>query len=699
MNRLSILLLVALLSSLFAAAGCDLSPAAGRPTPSPAASRLPTATPFPTDTPTPPHTPTPTLTPTPTPTPTPPPTFLDTPLEQLLLPPTFPQWAYRARIAGSYFDLDDEELNVGAQLGALAGQKASVVLANCPLGSWYKAWADEQAFQRNLALLRQVVDESHRQGLKVVLYLTGLEQIAEGQLNPALEHPDWVQTSIAGRPLDYNDISSEEEHWLEKGLSDVWMAPASPYRDFYLERVKAIAATGLDGLWIDTGYLPTSIGSHDGLWPSHDPLSAERFRAAYGLELPKKEDWKDEAWQRWIVWRHEEIGDFMAAIREAAVAVNPGIAFFNENWSVDGAGATTYANDPTVYAALPDISTGHEVGTLGIRADLGETGMQDATLDQWLSFATMIKFARAADRGKPSWILTYGYQPGDAERLAGVIAAHGANYYETQGPAMDGTVGPEYRRHIFGWTEAQEGHIFDTVSLAQVGLLYSARSRDLFDQAAGEGYDLGGEGFFAEYRAAARALFKAHIPFDIVVDNDLSPELIRRYRWLVVPNVACMSDAQADLLRRYSGDGGRLVAIAEAGAYDEWCNKRGDNVLAGAPVLHLDSVIGERGAGELIAALAAPGAGLATLETNAPPEVEIEVRGARDYLALFLVNFAGEPVSDLTLAFHLPEGQTVNGVTWASPGAESRELDYSLADGLLTISVPELAITGLVLVD
>jgi hypothetical protein len=695
-NYNSFLFLLALLALLFAAVGC-VSPATVEPTPPPTPSRLPTATPFPTDTPTPPPTPTPTHTPTPTPTPTPPPTFLDTPVEELLLPQTFPQWAYRARIAGSYFDRGDEDLDVGRQLDALTAQKVSVVLADCPLGSEYKAWADEGAFQENLALLQEVADESHRRDLKVVLYLTGLEQIAEGELNPALEHPDWVQISIEGEPLNYDDIGSEEEHWLERGLADVWMVPSSPYRDFYLERVKDIVATGVDGLWIDTGYLPNGIGSHEELWPSHDPLSAEQFRAAHGLELPGEANWEDETWRRWIVWRHEDIRDFMVAAREAAVAVNPDAVFFNENWSADGAGAVIYANDPTIYAALPDISTGHEVGTLGIRADLGETGMQDATLDQWLSFATMIKFTRAADRGKPSWILTYGYQPGDAERLAGVIAAHGANYYETRGPSLDGTVGPEYRQRIFGWTGAQEEYLFDTVSLAQVGLLYSARSRDLFDQAAGEAYDPGEEGFFAAYRAAARALFKAHIPFDIVVDNDLSPELIGRYRWLIVPNVACMSDEQADLLRRYSSDGGRLLAIDEAGDYDEWCNKRDKNALADA--LHIDSVIGEEGAGELMAALTAPGAGLAVLETNAPPEVEIEVRGAQDYLAFFLVNFAGEPVPGLTLSFYLPEGRAVNSVTWTSPGAEGRELDYSLADGLLTITVPELTITGVVLVD
>src|SRR3972149_4600800 len=83
-----------------------------------------------------------------------------------------------------------------------------------------------------------------------------------------------------------------------------------------------------------------------------------------------------------------------------------------------------------------------------------------ATLDQWLSFVTAIKFARGADQGKPSWILTYGYRSADAERLAGVILAEGANYYETRGPSMADSVGIGYRQRIFSWTAVHQEALY-----------------------------------------------------------------------------------------------------------------------------------------------------------------------------------------------------------------------------------------------
>lgn len=630
-----------------------------------------------------------------TPVPTPSPTFLDTLPLRLEVPRPYPQWARRARIAGAYFE-PGEEGTYEARLDALAAQHVSVVLADCPLGSFYSAWADDAEFAANRDLIRRVTEGAHRRGMKVVLYLTSLEQIAEegatAGRNPASAHPDWVQVSLEGDPLAFSDISSEQEHWLEEGEIDVWMAPRSGYRDFYLSRVREVMTSGVDGLWIDVTYLPESIGGHEGLWPSHDPFSAEAFQAAYGLELPPAEDWDDEAWRKWIVWRHEDLRHFLLAVKDEMKAVNPKAVFFEENWSADGSGATTYGNDPTIYAPLSDVATGHEIGTIGDRMDRGETGMEQASLEQWQAFATMVKFARGADRGKPSWILTYGYQPDDAIRLAGVIASQGANYYETRGPGMADSVGQDYRRQIFGWMAAHEAEIFDLESLAQVALLYSGRNRDLVDQGGGEPYKVEDDGFLKEYRAVASTLFSAHVPFDIVVDTGLTLDHLRPYRWLVLAGVECLSDSQAALVRDFVDNGGRIVLTGDAGWADEWGRPRQTNALDGVPAVIIETVADKAGRRQLLGALD----GLPSLDTNAPPEVMVEVRGGRRLMTLTLVNFGREPVSDLNFELRWPEGQTVYEVRWTDPEGSDGPLEYDLQDGLLSLSVPKLYAVGLV---
>jgi len=496
---------------------------------------------------------------------------------------------------------------------------------------------------------------------------------------------------LDGEPLAFSDIGSEQEHWLEEGEIDVWMAPRSGYRDFYLGRVREVMNSGVDGLWIDTAYLPESIGGHDDLWPSHEAFSVEAFRATYDLDLPQAEDWDDEAWRKWIVWRHEELRDFLLAVKDEMKAASPDTVCLVENWSADSSGGTTYGNDPTIYAPLPDVATGHEIGTIGDRMDLGETAMGGASVEQWQAFAIMVKFARGADRGKPSWILTYGYQPDDATRLAGVIASQGANYYETQGPGMADTVGQDYRRRIFGWTAAHEAEIFDTESLAQVALLYSGRNRDLIDQGGGEPYKVDEDGFLKEYRAVASTLFSTHVPFDIVVDTGLTLDHLRPYHWLIVAGVECLSEHQAALIRDFVHGGGRIVLTGNAGWADEWGQPRRTNALDGVPAVTIETVADKAGRRQLVEALD----GLPSLDTNAPPEVMVEVRGGQGLMTLTLVNFGRKPVSDLTLRLHWPEGQTVNEVHWTAPEGGDGPLEYVLKDGLLSLSVPELVGVGL----
>jgi hypothetical protein len=359
------------------------------------------------------------------------------------------------------------------------------VIADCPWGGDYSAWVDNTTFTAVRNLVTTVVQKAHARGLKVVMYLPGLELVSHGGRNPGLEHPDWPQRSLGGAPVLFNDINSSQAHWLEPGAWDLWISPNSSYRSFAVARVREVARTGVDGLWVDTVYLEWGIGDHENLWPSSDAASSASFRAATGLTAPTAENWNNPTWRRWVVWRHSQLSDFLLALKSAARSENSNIVFFNENASADTGGATTFGNDPAEYIASPDMSTGHEISTIADRVDEGQHGMKDATLDQWLSFRTMIAFARGADRGKPSWILTYGYQPRDSAQLAGMVLADGGNFYETQGPGMADTVGAAHRTQLFGWIAAHEADLYGGASVAAVGLIYSARTRDLLDGGSG----------------------------------------------------------------------------------------------------------------------------------------------------------------------------------------------------------------------
>jgi hypothetical protein len=77
-----------------------------------------------------------------------------------------------------------------------------------------------------------------------------------------------------------------------------------------------------------------------------------------------------------------------------------------------------------------------------------------------------------------------------------------------------------------------------------------------------------------------QALIGARIPFEMVHDRLLDAEHTARYKLLLLPNIAALSEQQCGQLRDYVRRGGSLLATYETSLYDEWGNRRSDFGLA-----------------------------------------------------------------------------------------------------------------------
>ena len=65
------------------------------------------------------------------------------------------------------------------------------------------------------------------------------------------------------------------------------------------------------------------------------------------------------------------------------------------------------------------------------------------------------------------------------------------------------------------------------------------------------------------------ALLRGRFAFDYVHEDRLEPERLKKYRALLLPNVAMLSDRQCEQLRDYVRAGGSLMAGFETSLYDE----------------------------------------------------------------------------------------------------------------------------------
>ncbi|HET6317593.1 MAG TPA: beta-galactosidase trimerization domain-containing protein, partial [Chloroflexota bacterium] len=136
----------------------------------------------------------------------------------------------------------------------------------------------------------------------------------------------------------------------------------------------------------------------------------------------------------------------------------------------------------------------------------------------------------------------------------------------------------------FAFLADHEADFAGVESVAEVGVVHSQRTQDRFasGQAAQDAY-------ITHFRGWELALFAQHLQWDVVPPSQLRREVLERYRTIVLPNVACLSDGEAEVLRGYVERGGTLLATYETG-----CNNAdGSRRSTGA----LDDVLGVRDLG------------------------------------------------------------------------------------------------------
>jgi hypothetical protein len=128
---------------------------------------------------------------------------------------------------------------------------------------------------------------------------------------------------------------------------------------------------------------------------------------------------------------------------------------------------------------------------------------------------------------------------------------------------------------LYVWHHKNERYLRNIEPVARVGVVYSQQTAEYYAGPADarrlvEDPQLG---FY-------QALIEARIPFEMVHDHMLTPENIGRFKTLILPNIAALSDEQCEQLRKFVNKGGSLVATHETSLCDENGEIRKDFGLA-----------------------------------------------------------------------------------------------------------------------
>jgi hypothetical protein len=116
---------------------------------------------------------------------------------------------------------------------------------------------------------------------------------------------------------------------------------------------------------------------------------------------------------------------------------------------------------------------------------------------------------------------------------------------------------------LYAWHHRNERYLRNETPIARVGLVYSEQTRDFYgkDEAEAKVDD--------HVKGMYHALLEARVPFEMLHDAFLDADHVDRFKLLILPNVAALSDEQCRRLAEYVARGGSLLATFETSLYDE----------------------------------------------------------------------------------------------------------------------------------
>ena len=403
-----------------------------------------------------------------------------------------------------------------------------------------------------LKAIHDVAEAAHKAGNYAFVYIAGTECItAHADQSPHTlfkDHPDWLQRNISGTPAIFGGGSA---FWIRKGDEDVWVSPYAPeWRKTYMERVRQIAGTGIDGIYVDIPYWMTHFDGWENTWASFDDYTVAVFKQQTGLDAKhdlKLGDFSDPAFRKWVTFRIQTFTDFMAEIDRTAKSVNPKIKTIPEIYpGIEQEAVRVGADVYSLYAVTDAIAHEYEFGE-------GDHMASSRKPLDWFRYQVGMHSFRAFAQGKATWILNYSWD-GDKnvdareamKNLAMSQVMVGANFWDAPGHSMAGSNDLPTRKEIFSWIQAHEKTFYLPRSpIDPIGVYFSPETRNFY-----------AEDFLASYRGILILLMQKHLEFQIVTPRTLADF---QGKTLVLPDVRVLGDSEKASLKTFVGSGKRLV--------------------------------------------------------------------------------------------------------------------------------------------
>jgi hypothetical protein len=460
-------------------------------------------------------------------------------------------WEEPYRIVQTNLRLTDASLDPAALAREVREFGATTITFN--VGGIFAFYPTELALHARNPFLTsdltgQMLEAAHREGLKMV----GRYDLSKGTRIAYEAHPDWFVHNKDGQPQEYNGT-------YQACVNGGWA------KDYGLKILReSLERYALDGLFFNmTGYQPVDYsGKYRGI--CHCRNCQDGFAEMFARSLPEREDFSDPAYADFLVFKEQTTQAAAQRIYDTVKSVRP-------NAGVMGSGRTAcdfMRLELQRAVKRPQPEWPHQAGELSRWAAAFGRGKPYACAStNFLDYNW-----RFASETGAHHMLRFGQQMASGAQI---------DYYLLGTFEQENAAPIEPVRDFMHWHAANQAYLAGTTSVARVAL-YHSRTTNLHAGATATAAE-----HTNAFRGAYRLLLEGRVPFDYVSDERMNDadiaERLAAYDVILLPNVTCMSDAEAAALDAFVAQGGTLIATGETGHYDEHGRRRSRFALASFP--------------------------------------------------------------------------------------------------------------------
>ncbi|HEV2273293.1 MAG TPA: alpha-amylase family protein [Acidobacteriaceae bacterium] len=370
-------------------------------------------------------------------------------------------------------------------------------------------------------------------------------------------HPEWFQANRDGSPRTEPECP--------------WLYRTCMFSTYFTEQMPAIYRE------LNKRYAPDSFYTNG--WPSLGALEVcycancqKIYKEQTGGIPPETTDVRSAVYRRYYEVSMDRIAEIWKLWNGVAKEANPESVYVGNL----GGGLDTVKDAKRLSEVAAWFNADHQ-GRSG-NTPLWACAAQGRVAQSVMNGRTITNVVGAYSTGSPLWRHTSKPAPETELWIAQAAASGMVPWFHWLGGSPQDTRWRETGRASFDWLAKNEQHFRNRRSLANIAVLYP-QSTIAFYQSNGTRERTLNRARIDQVdyiQGLYYALLKGRFLFDFVHQENLTPETLKPYRALLIPNAAYLRDKECEAIQQYAASGGSVLATFETSRYNEWGEPRGD---------------------------------------------------------------------------------------------------------------------------